>query len=239
MADLSFVTENALTVESGQKKANKQKYILILGGLLALICLFIFPIASVLVLVVTAVAWFTASGDEILNAGAEGEELTIKDIDRLPDSFTVFNQVNLPNSKSRTGYNEADIVVVNDEAVFIIEVKHNNGSISGGIDDKEWSVSKVGRGGTAYGKTMRNPISQVKKLVWLLSEQFKQENNRVWVQGLVVFSNPIAELDVRSEGAVPVLRGDQLTDYLYEYRAKSRATDPRKSISMLAQLKRQ
>lgn len=131
-------------------------------------------------MVITAFAWFTSNGDEILNAGAEGEDLTIKEIDRLPNSFAVFNQVNVPNVKSRTGYNEADIVVVSDEAVFIIEVKHNNGSISGEIDDKEWAVKKVGRGGTEYGKTMRNPISQVKKLVWLLSEQFKQENNRVW-----------------------------------------------------------
>lgn len=102
----------------------------------------------------------------------------IERLSQLPDTFTVYNQVYIPNVKSRTGFNEADVIVVGPNAVFVIEVKHNSGSITGADSDREWQIKKASRGGIVYGKTMRNPISQVKRLVWLLAGELKAKHSR-------------------------------------------------------------
>ena len=238
MADLKYLSENNLTIEVGNQKKAKQKITLITGGVLAVLALFIAPEAAIIVLVFTAIVWFLCGGSEVLKAGAKGEDLCIDTLKSLPDSYTIFNQVNLPNIKSKTGFNEADVVVVGPQCVFVIEVKHNNGSISGEVDDRDWTVQKIGRGGTAYEKTMRNPISQVKKLVWLLSEEFKKTNNRVWIQAVVVFSNSACHVDVEANAKVPVLQLNELDNYIIEYNNRSSFSNPEAVIAKLAELKK-
>lgn len=238
MADSSFITKNNLTVEVGNQKKFKQKVTLIFGGTVAVLALFVALEAAIIILVLTAIVWLLCSGSETLKAGAIGEDLCIDTLLNLPDNYTIFNQVNVPNIKSKTGFNEADVIVVGPQSVFVVEVKHNNGSISGGVDDRDWTVQKVGRGGTAYEKSMRNPISQVKKLVWLLSEEFKKTKNRVWIQGVVVFSNSTCDVNVESNDNVPVLQLHELTKYISEYTSRSSSVGPDASIAKLAEFKK-
>lgn len=237
MANMEYVTENKLTAEANEQKRSSRKSIFIWGGLLFLGSLFIQPFLSLIIFLFTLLAWAQQNGDQALRAGAEGEDNTIRLLRHLPDTFTIFNQVNIPNPKSKTGYNEADIIVVGPEAIFIVEVKNNNGSIVGSESDKEWRVNKMGRGGTAYSKTMRNPISQVKQLVWLLSEDMKKKNSRAWIQGVVLFSNNEANVSMPDSSNVPVLRNGQLLDYLVSYKAKSKNLDFSKVKGSIAGLK--
>ncbi|WP_231881227.1 nuclease-related domain-containing protein, partial [Oleiphilus sp. HI0123] len=101
----------------------------------------------------------------------------------------------------------------------------------------DWHVQKVGRGGTPYSKTMRNPIAQVKKLVWLLSDDLKKKNGRAWVQGVVVFSNQDSSVRVRHSGNVPVLNLSELNRYILSYQAKSRIVNHCSVESTLKDLK--
>ena len=172
-----------------------------------------------------------------MRAGDVGEDMALDGLKKLPDSFTIDNQVDIPNEKSRTGFNEADLIVVGPSAIFVVEVKHNNGHITGSDSDKEWGVRKVGRGGTAYSKTMRSPVSQVKKLVWLLSEDLKKNHSRAWVQGVVLFSNRDAEVSVTNSSNVPVLRNQDIVDYIQSYKAKSTISNIGKVTNNIAKLK--
>jgi hypothetical protein len=90
-----------------------------------------------------AIIWFTIyqsvkkGGSAIMLAGAAGEDLALAHLSRLPDEYTVFNQICLPDSRSRTGYREADFVVVGPNGVFIIENKCNHHLLH---DSKTWFV---------------------------------------------------------------------------------------------------
>ncbi|KZY43421.1 hypothetical protein A3732_14340, partial [Oleiphilus sp. HI0050] len=222
MANLEYVTSNKLTIEADAQKRKSRKGVMIVGLILALGALFLHPVAAAIVMVFALISWGSQNGSQTLRAGAVGEDITMNVLSHLPDSYTIYNQVDLPNEKSRTGFNEADIIVMGPDTVFVIEVKHNNGSIYGTEGDKDWHVQKVGRGGTPYSKTMRNPIAQVKKLVWLLSDDLKKKNGRAWVQGVVVFSNQDSSVRVRHSGNVPVLNLSELNRYILSYQAKSR-----------------
>ncbi len=237
MANLNYITENKLTLESDEEKYSNRKFVVIIGCALAIGALFIHYYLSGLVLFLTFISYFLQSGNDILDAGAVGEDITLNALKRLPDSYTIYNQVDIPNSKSRTGFNEADLIVVGPNAVFVIEVKHNNGSITGSDTDRDWEVLKLGRGGTGYSKTMRNPISQVKKLVWLLSENLKSKKSKAWIQGVVLFSNNNAELTINNDSNVQVVRDIDIVNYIKSYKSKSNISNISKITQDIAQLK--
>lgn len=237
MANMEYVTENKLTKEADQQKSLNQNTILIIGGVISLVALFIHFYATIFVVLATLVMWASQNGSEILRAGAVGEDLAVEILQKLPDSYTVYNQVDIPNDKSKTGFNEADLIVVGPNSIFVIEVKHNNGKIVGTDGDRKWSVNKVGRGGTAYSKSMRNPISQVKKTVWLLSEDMKKKKSRAWIQGVVLFSNDAAEILISGTSNIPILRNDELVEYILSYESKSSISSLEKVTEGIAKLK--
>lgn len=237
MANLSYITENKLTIESNEEKQSSRKFVAIFGCTLAVGALFIHYYLSGLILFLTLIIYLLQNGNEILDAGAAGEDISLYALKGLPDTYTIYNQVDIPNSKSRTGFNEADLIVVGPNAVFVIEVKHNNGSITGSDTDRDWEVLKVGRGGTEYSKTMRNPISQVKKLVWLLSENLKSKKSKAWIQGVVLFSNNNAELTIKNDSNVRVVRDIDIVDYIKSYKSKSNISNIGKITQDIAQLK--
>jgi hypothetical protein len=237
MANMEYVTDNKLTAEADQQKNASRKTIMILGMAIAVGALFIHIYASLFVLFLTLIAWASQNGSETLRSGAIGEDIALKILSGLPRTFTIYNQVDIPNAKSKTGFNEADLIVVGPNAVFIIEVKHNNSQIVGSENDNEWTVKKVGRGGTAYSKTMRNPISQVKMLVWLLSEDMKKKKSRAWIQGVVLFSNNDAEVKISGTTSLPILRNNEIIDYIQSYETKSNISNISKVTQSIADLK--
>lgn len=81
---------------------------------------------------------------------------------------------------------ELDIVVANKYGVFIIEVKNYSGVIVGGEDDYEWIKYKTTRAGNTYLKTVKNPIKQVKRQVYILANYFDYFGVRVWVRGYAI-----------------------------------------------------
>jgi len=172
--------------------------------------------------------------DAILIAGAEGEEKTLEELSGLPDSYHVFNQVDLPNARSVTGVNEADLIVAGPNGVFVLEVKHNTGVVTGSDADMEWTVTKSGRRGIVHEKTLRNPVSQVTRLVRLLISQLARDR-RPWVQGIVVFSHPSVTLDIEILGQVPCLRLGQVRDYILAF--ESRGASGLHALGTLQRLK--
>ena len=236
MADISGVTENRLIREAAAAVSRKR---LGIGG--AGLCLVLgvgiavspFGVAAsglvaLVGVIVSLTLVFSVAPDPVLLAGARGELLALDELKRLPGTYHVFNQVDIPNERSRTGVNEADLVVTGPNAVFVIEVKHNGGRVSGGAGDREWLVQKSGRRGGQYEKTMRNPVLQVQQLVRLLAAQLAgfearrrdRRRGRPWVQGIVVFTNDAVGLDIDRGMDVPCLRLHHLCEYILRFPAR-------------------
>lgn len=78
---------------------------------------------------------------------------------------------------------ELDNVIVNSYGVFIIEVKNYNGILVGNEDDFEWMKYKTTAAGNTYEKTVKNPIKQVKRQVYVLAKYLEYYGSRVWVEG--------------------------------------------------------
>ena len=237
MANFEYVTANKLTRDAHGYKNTNRTLVAMVGLSLAFIASAIYLPATPVVLLLTAALWWSQKSNPVLLAGAAGEDLVIKLLKQLPDTFTVYNQVDIPNAQSRTGFNEADVIVVGPNAVFIIEVKHNSGRIKGSDSDAEWRVEKLSRGGNLYAKTMRNPISQVKRLVWLLSKDLKAKHSRAWIQGVVLFSHQDVAAHIENDSNVPVMGSQDLVNYIASYQAKFDIANSRKVVNDIAALK--
>lgn len=142
----------------------------------------------------------------ILASGLQGEEAVLDRLLGLPDDYILFNQVFVPNPGSRTGTTEIDLAVVGPTGLFTIEVKNNKGTIRGGPERaRTWKVEKVGKNGGLYTSEMRNPVRQAKFQADALHGWLKDQGIRVWVQPMVVLSNPEAKWIPTEHYFVPVV----------------------------------
>lgn len=82
---------------------------------------------------------------------------------------------------------EIDNVVVNKYGVFIFEVKNYNGTLIGNENDYEWMKVKITQSGNKYTNTVKNPIKQVKRQVYILAKYLDHYGKKVWVDGYIIF----------------------------------------------------
>lgn len=140
MAQNDYVKVNKLHKQASAATANGA--IAIVLFILAVGAFFAFDgnLVPGIILIGAAVLFFLRSApDAALSAGAKGEDRAMQILTGLPDSFVLFNQLDIPNSKSRTGVNEADVVVCGPTAIFVVEVKNNNGTL---LSRKSWLISQ-------------------------------------------------------------------------------------------------
>lgn len=81
---------------------------------------------------------------------------------------------------------ELNNVIVNRFGVFIIEVKNYKGRLCGNEEDYEWTKYKDDGYGNIFKKSVRNPIKQVKRQVFILAKYLDNHGSRVWVEGYVL-----------------------------------------------------
>ena len=138
---------------------------------------------------------------EILEAGLEGERKTRSIFAKLDDRYIVFSDLTLEVSAQRS---QIDHIVVGPTGVFVIETKNLNGYIEGQASDHQVVQHKVGRKGGEYQKQLYNPVRQVSTHVYRVAQLLKKNGLKIWVTGVVYFSNPDAEVALDG-GPVAVL----------------------------------
>ena len=117
-------------------------------------------------------------------AGRRGEEIASNVIRKvLRDGDCLFTNVEISFEDKRT---ELDNVVVNKYGVFIIEVKNYNGRLVGSEDDYEWQRYHTTDAGNTYVKTVKNPIKQVKRQIYILARFLDYYGEKVWVSGYAI-----------------------------------------------------
>lgn len=232
MADTQYITANNLKDSSRQTKG----IILAVGVPAAVVFIALFPQIWFFALLLVFVPFLNFGTTE--EFGAKGEDATLEILKQLPDSYTLFNQVKVPNEESRDGTTELDFIVVGPNGVFAVEVKHNNSTIYGNETAKEWRVLKIGRGGTPYTKIIRNPVKQVKKQIWALSSFLKAKKHKVWVEGMVFLSNPNSRLEFEGESSIPIIQQNGLVEHIQNCKPRYIPSDIQRVIRNIAEIKK-
>ena len=120
-------------------------------------------------------------------AGKEGELQAKKILNHyLNENDLLLNNVNISIHGRNT---ELDYVVINNNGIFIFEVKNFSGKLVGNEDDQYWNKYKISSGNKEYIKEVRNPIKQLKREIYLLKEYLKYYGVDLWIEGYVLFVN--------------------------------------------------
>ncbi len=90
---------------------------------------------------------------------------------------------------------ELDNVIVNKYGVFIIEVKNYTGELVGEENDFQWEQYHVSYERYTYQKSVKNPIKQVKRQIYILAKYLEYYGINVWVEGYVYFINNNSPLE--------------------------------------------
>ena len=168
--------------------------------------LFLFVIIALIVLLFLAIRLFRKKREqrEIKSAGNKGEAYfnnMLKSILRN-DDVLIRNVCLQVNGKEA----EIDSLIINNNGIFIVEVKNYNGRLYGDIDDFEWTKEKVSPGGNVFYKQVKNPIKQIKRQTYILSQFLKENNIRIWISGYAYFINGNSPIHIN-----PV-KNNQMTD---------------------------
>ena len=120
-------------------------------------------------------------------AGKEGELQAKKILNHyLNENDLLLNNLNISIHGRNT---ELDYVIINNNGIFIFEVKNFSGKLVGNEDDQYWNKYKISRGNKEYIKEIRNPIKQLKREIYLLKEYLKYYGVDLWIEGYVLFVN--------------------------------------------------
>ncbi len=217
MADLRYIRSNRL-----RQEAKRRRVLLLVIGLPinvagAWIHFLILGIGAVAL----AVLW---DRQNRRLSGAEGEERALGlphalpgSLVYLPDTYVAFNQVLVPYGRRQR---ELDLIVVGPNGIFVIEVKHYRGEITGVETDRTWCQRQRADGSVNnYERELRNPAIQVKHAVRALHQYLATHDIKTWVQGTVVMTHPECRLVVGTTGT-PILTLPQLAGYILTYRPR-------------------
>ncbi|HIG93737.1 TPA: NERD domain-containing protein [Candidatus Woesearchaeota archaeon] len=150
-------------------------------------------------------------------SGYSGEQRVIESLQKLPDSYYLINDVNLPN-----GYGNIDHVVLGSNGIFIIETKNFEGEIRCEGDNwyqykDTWEIPEE--------YEIKSPSKQVKGNALKLKQYIESKNIfgkslRLWVEGMVVFSHDNVILHCNNP-TVPVFKvSQQLGNYIQNRESK-------------------
>ena len=147
-------------------------------------------IAIIPIIVIWHLGDLTQSGQK--RAGIRGEKFTIKLIrETMRNDDILLCNVRISFEGKKT---EIDNVILNKRGIYIIEVKNYIGTITGGLNDYEWSKTKTTASGNEYTSVVKNPINQVRRQVYLLANYLKANGINIWIEGyafLVEGNSPV------------------------------------------------
>lgn len=157
--------------------------------------IYLFVIVALIVLSFLAIRLFRKKREqrEIKSAGNRGEAY----FNNMLKSILHKDDVLIKNACLNVNGKEAEIdsLIINNNGIFIVEVKNYNGRLYGDIDDFEWTKEKISPGGNVFYKQVKNPIKQIKRQTYILSQFLKENNIRIWISGYAYFINGNSPVD--------------------------------------------
>lgn len=121
--------------------------------------------------------------------GFSGENRVIKQLEKLPESYKIINDVTLRNDNYSS---QIDHIVVSPYGVFVIETKTYTGWIHGNDKSDYWTQT-IYKNKTRF----RNPVKQNWGHIQSLKEIFKDYENKIYTS-LIVFAGDAELKNVNS-----------------------------------------
>ncbi len=172
-------------------------------------------IAGCFMMVITGY-WIDQKNSEIniWRAGLLGQENVENVLNLLSDEWVMLNNYAIPHKNC-----DIDHLIVGPKGIFVIETKNYNGKVECSGDT--WTYTKTGKNGGIYRGHINNPSRQLKRNVWELRKYLEKKlggkaHFPYWIQGILVFTNIHAELEMKDETVV-VLKTKQLIPFLQQF----------------------
>ena len=150
-----------------------------------IVSIFIFLAVFVIILIIISRVFGLRIESPERRAGRLGERFASSLIsETLEEGDVLLTNVRIFADGKQT---ELDNVIINCYGIFIIEVKNYYGEIFGDEDEHEWVKNTITPAGNIYQKSVKNPIKQVKRQIYILSSLLKENGLNVWIEGYVFF----------------------------------------------------
>jgi Flp pilus assembly protein TadG len=169
--------------------------------------------------------------------GLLGERHVAMELERaLPEAYVVINGIKLPR-----GAGDIDHLVIGPTGVFVLETKTMAGRIECNSDGN-WTRTRFGRAGVPLPVYIGNPGLQVQRNIFGVRECLRAAvpnlfvGPALWIEGLVVFPHPRAELNT-SLSRVPALRLEDTVSYICTHEPRRRL-EPHEVDEIVEQLLR-
>lgn len=180
------------------------------------------PLALFVAAIGAGVAFFVAlPGGSSVEAGAlageEGEAAVLERLRTLPDDFTVFNRVRLPDPELPNGWRELDFIVTGPTGLWVVEVKNTPGLVYVRRGERHWPLARrAGCGSRPNWNAMDNPVPQVLSQRRALQRWLLQNGISAEARGVVCLAHPEVAADDADAAEVPVRLRDELVPHLRE-----------------------
>lgn len=140
--------------------------------------------------------------------------------DDPPSENQIFKNVQLTHENISVTIEEIRVL---ENGVFIVVSKNRAGEIVGSEDDEVWVQYKHDTHRQKAKKTLRNPLAMTRLHTFVLAKKLGEIGCNLWVQGIVVFTHPNVELNLKlkKNSNTAVLKGDLLEEYIREYNPRS------------------
>jgi hypothetical protein len=150
----------------------------------------------------------------VYNGGLEGEKRVAKLLnDTLNDEYYLINAAYF-----RDGNGDIDHIVLGPNGLFVVETKNWSGRIT--CNGDEWYRQNRHK----KSDSASNPSRQVKRNATRVKNAIESSATlrplRIWVEGIVVFTNNHADLHVNYP-TVQILKLHELPNYITSYRSRN------------------
>lgn len=177
------------------------------------IILYLIPYFSIFML---GVSFFTFRNYSNYKKGLDGEKRVIEHLSSLEDDYYLINDLKLPES-----YGNIDHIILGPNGIFVIETKNFEGKIRC-VEDVWYQYKDIWK--IPEEHEIKSPSKQVKGNALKLKQFIESKNVfskslRLWVDGIVVFTNPNTNLELNNP-TVLVLKIEELYNYIKNKRSK-------------------
>tara|TARA_R100001163_G_scaffold46276_1_gene34778 strand:+ start:16 stop:618 length:603 start_codon:yes stop_codon:yes gene_type:complete len=143
--------------------------------------------------------------------GKRGENRVKRHLLRIDQTqYKLFNDINIPNTKAKSGKAQVDHILVSEFGIFVIETKNYSGWIFGSAERKYWTQVIFDNRYQMY-----NPIKQNWGHIYALSEFLKVPQNKF--HNIVTF---VGNAEFRTQMPKGVFYDSQYIDYITSFKNK-------------------
>lgn len=213
-------------------KRKDKDWIVILGLILLLVSIISSVIASplffgggvIIFLILVASSLAPGTDEKVLEAGIQGENLLKT---RLKQMFSdeYIGLFNLPLPRG----GDIDCFLVGPTGAYLFDVKHHKGYIL--YCNGKWDQTKVGRKGKVYEvDNIKDPSSQVRRGIFEVKRLLREKGINLWIEGVVVFTNPHVEVFSENIEGIKVVKIDKLESVFLNGAGSDSSTENRHKI---------